>query len=47
VALMIGASMGIAARIAVALPSEGASAVVNCASSKDQAEGGAHVWDQG
>jgi hypothetical protein len=43
---MIGASMGIAARIAV-LPSEGASAVVNCASSKDQAEGGAHVWDQG
>src|SRR5258708_4442031 len=47
VALMIGASMGIVARIAAALPSEGASAVVNCASGKDQAEGGAHVWDQG
>jgi hypothetical protein len=46
VALMTGVSMGIAVHIAVTLPSEGASAVVNYASSKDQAWRG-HAWDQG
>ena len=44
---MIGASMGIAARIVVTLPSNGASPVVNYAPSKDQPDGGAHVWDEG